>query len=247
MSERKNKNTTKQLVITTILLVIIAALGVTAVSLAWFTINDITRINSMVMNITSGLNFKIDLLPHTSYEDYKHTLTFPEIREKVREEKGYDMAVTPLVPVTTLDYRNFTLEHGEPVSVRSGYYVEYTLHFKTDCESGLWVHLTERNSKNQSDGTYLWSDEHPELANAMRIAFDTPDGIVVYNPGASERFRELTDDSRMFWLPYDTDIPVLVRIWLEGTDDACNNSLKGLNYNLRLRFEGTDETNQPIS
>jgi hypothetical protein len=45
----------------------------------------------------------------------------------------------------------------------------------------------------------------------------------------------------MFDLITETDKPVTVRIWLEGTDPNCTNMLKGANYSVSMRFEGIEE------
>ena len=45
----------------------------------------------------------------------------------------------------------------------------------------------------------------------------------------------------MFDLIKETDKPVTVRIWLEGTDQNCTNMLKGANYSVSMRFEGIEE------
>ena len=40
------------------------------------------------------------------------------------------------------------------------------------------------------------------------------------------------------------DKAVLVHIWLEGTDPLCTDELKSAEYAIRLRFTGTDSSNQ---
>ena len=35
--------------------------------------------------------------------------------------------------------------------------------------------------------------------------------------------------------------PVKVRIWLEGTDENCTDELRSADYQIQLRFIGTDE------
>ncbi len=45
----------------------------------------------------------------------------------------------------------------------------------------------------------------------------------------------------MFSLVTDTDKPVIVRIWLEGTDPNCTNMVKGADYSVSMRFEGIEQ------
>ena len=53
-----------------------------------------------------------------------------------------------------------------------------------------------------------------------------------------------SDNNRLFSLTAGENKPVLVHIWLEGTDPSCTDELKGADYSIALRFEGTDENNQ---
>ena len=55
---------------------------------------------------------------------------------------------------------------------------------------------------------------------------------------------QLSGASQLFYLPANTDVPVRVQIWLEGTDNACDDALIGGNYSIQLRFVGADENHQ---
>jgi hypothetical protein len=56
----------------------------------------------------------------------------------------------------------------------------------------------------------------------------------------------LNDANAMFSLQADVDKPVLVHIWLEGTDESCTDALQGADYSIRLRFAGTDSENNEL-
>jgi hypothetical protein len=90
----------------------------------------------------------------------------------------------------------------------------------------------------------------------MRISF-TADGVTyVYDPGmgaqstASGRAKifglpdsgsmVLSEDNAMFSLTAGENKAVTVRIWLEGTDEACTDALREAGYSIRLRFEGSE-------
>ncbi len=86
----------------------------------------------------------------------------------------------------------------------------------------------------------------------MRMSFTADGHTWVYNPngggGSSSAATvfglgsgEATAASDMFDLIKDTDKPVTVHIWLEGTDPNCTNMLKGANYSVSMRFEGIEE------
>ena len=49
---------------------------------------------------------------------------------------------------------------------------------------------------------------------------------------------KLNSNNGMFSLKKKVDKPVLVHIWMEGTDLACTDSLKAADYAIRMRFTG---------
>ena len=53
-------------------------------------------------------------------------------------------------------------------------------------------------------------------------------------------------DNAMFSLKEGVDKAVTVHIWMEGTDEACTDELRGSDYSIRLRFTGdkTDDQNK---
>ena len=115
----------------------------------------------------------------------------------------------------------------------------------------LRVHLTGQDGDNGASGTRFSSDTEG-MASAMRMSFTADGQTWVYNPnggggssGSATVFGlgsgEATAASDMFDLIKDTDKPVIVRIWLEGTDPSCTNMLKGANYSVSMRFEGIEE------
>ena len=105
MMEQKE---TKQRLYLSILLFFVALVSVSAASVAWFTIADFTRVHSMSMEITTGINLRFDLDAHDTFDEYVKTLKFTDIAERVRRDKGYDMRTVPLEPVTTEDFEQFT-------------------------------------------------------------------------------------------------------------------------------------------
>ena len=56
---------------------------------------------------------------------------------------------------------------------------------------------------------------------------------------------KLSSKNALFSLKEHVDKPVVVRIWMEGTDPACTDELQQADYEIRLRFTGeTEEENQ---
>ncbi|MDD5863372.1 MAG: hypothetical protein PUD80_01875 [Firmicutes bacterium] len=237
------------------LLLLLLAVGcVTAATTAWLSIADYARVRSMNLDVTTGANLRFDLDPHPVLEDYVTTLKFRQIADRVQRDRGFDPAVTPLEPVTTDDYDRFTYEEGDEADPNGGDYLEFTLHFMS--AKDMYVHLTSANSKDKQDGTSVTGNP-PQLLQAMRIAFTVGDTTIIYtpgsaaaaaNPGGAKLFdlpsadrMVLNDANQMFFLPANTNVPVKVQVWLEGTDNACDDELIGAEYSIQLRFVGADE------
>lgn len=238
--EENKKKTQKNLLKTSILLSMMALVALTAVTVAWFSIADNARVRTMSLELITGVDLRMDLDPHETIEEYVKTLTFEDISQRILEEKGFSMEEVPLEPVTTSDYKRFTYENGAVVEPASGAYLEFTLHFMG--EKDMLVHLTEENSSaDEADGTAV-NSKNPELPQAMRIAFTADGKTTVYDPGKNRG-----EDLFLFSLKKEEDKEVQVHIWLEGTDPACTDALRNADYEIRLRFDGTDLDGKPFS
>ena len=239
-----------------ILLVLLAAISITAATAAWFTIADFSRVRSLGLEIHSGSNLRFDLDPHSQLSDYVKPLSFAKISQRIKRDQGFDMKDTFLEPVTTRDCKSFSLEDGTVVQAETGAYLEFVLHFMAG--EDMIVHLTSENSGDGNDGTRVTSED-PQLVDAMRISFTSDGKTVVYQPGnakgdslqngirsfglpSADRM-VYTDENALFSLKENQNLPVTVRVWLEGTDAACTDALRGAEYSIQLRFEGTDENN----
>lgn len=247
-----SKNDAKKLLMISVLLVLLALASITAATMAWMSIADRTRVRSMRMEIISDSNLRFDLDPHDTFEEYVKTLSFRDITQRILQDRGYDPVENPLTPVTTEDCLNFTLEDGS--KAKPEYYLEFTLHFIS--ERDIFVHLSNAGE----DGTSIISstDGVPE---ALRMSF-LSDNLCVYDPGLGDtRYTDYdgkvfglpgnptdvyNDNSTLFSLQAGVDKPVVIRIWLEGTDEACTDDLRNADYSIRLRFVGTDEFGTPL-
>ncbi|MBQ6756877.1 MAG: hypothetical protein IJP43_08070 [Oscillospiraceae bacterium] len=248
---------------TTIALVLLALASLSAVSFAWFSIADFTRVSSLNLTVTTGISMRFDLQPHETFDEYIRTLGFDEIGAHIQEVFGYDPNSVPLEPVTTRDGAVYTLENGTIVRNDEGKYLEFTLHFIATKD--MIVHLTSSDALQSEGGAAgtLFESSTPGTVEAMRISF-TADGVTyIYDPDFGDRAEingkiktfglpsgdnmVYNNNNAMFSLEQETDKPVVVRIWLEGTDEKCVNSLKGSEFSIRLRFEGTDQNNSLFS
>ena len=122
------------------------------------------------------------------------------------------------------------------------------------------VHLTSASSSGGSDGTRVES-QRQGVPDAMRISFTEAD-ISVYDPGLGDTSTPIdggkqfglpsggtvtyNDGNALFSLKANEDKPVVVRVWLEGTDPACNDSIRNADFKIWLRFIGTDENGNPL-
>ena len=255
--KEKERKKGKQLYISLILL-LLALVSITAATTAWFTIADHTKVQSMGLEIFSGGSLRFDLVPHETLEEYTKTLTFEEICRFALQEQGTDLEEYVLEPVTTQDCSEFVLENDTVVESDSGKYLEFTLHFMAG--EDMIVHLTSANSEGKEDGT-LVSSQPEEMVQTLRISFTAADRINIYSPGGirteapqgtgiftlpSADEMVYNDSNALFSLNAYEDFPVVVHIWMEGTDEACTDELRGAEYSVRMRFEGTDEENRPI-
>lgn len=244
---------------TSVLLLLLALASVTAATTAWLSLADHTRVRSMALDVTAGNNLRFDLDPHETMEEYTRTLSFESIAARIQDERGFDPALVPLDPVTTNNYVDFSFQNGEAVSVNSGSYLEFTLHFIANRD--MIVHLTSENSDLAKDGTAV-SSNVPQLPQALRIGFFDGDTGYIYRPGmdggstivyGAKNFglpdgdrMVYNQDNAMFFLEAYVNKPIVVRVWLEGEDEACTDEIQNADYQIQLRFEGTDESNNLI-
>lgn len=260
MSKKEQKNPARNRLYTSILLVLLALVAVTAATVAWFSIADRAKVKTMSLDIIADSDLRMDLDPHSSIDQYVKTLSFEQIAERIQKEKGFSMETTPLEPVTTSDQQTFTYEDGRTVQDTSGAYLEFTLHFMS--ANDTVVHLTSANSgAGEEDGTAVMSG-NSALPASMRISFTADNTTWIYDPGMDSTSNtegnaktfglpgadamKINNDNAMFSLKEGVNKEVKVHIWMEGTDPACTDELKGSDYSIRLRFTG-DKTEDQAS
>ena len=245
---------------TTLLLAIVALVSVTALTVAWFSIASRTNVYNFDLYVTAGPSLRIDLDAHSEFDQYSQTLSFDQIANRVSSVYGYDMRTVPIKPVTTRDAKTFTFQNGTVVETAEGAYWECPLHFMASDD--MIVHLSAENSPGKEDGT-LVSSSISDLPYSMRICFETDGQTMVYSPRNTNFlpndviFRKIylqfnnnqvyNEGSLLFHLKGNQDKLVTLRVWMEGTDEACTDELKSADFSIRLRFEGTDEEGNRIT
>lgn len=236
---------------TTVLLVLFALVAIAMATFAWFSIADHAKARSLALTANAGNALRFDLDAHDSFDQYVSTLGFDQISARIASEKGVNIDTSKLQPVTTSDYQNFTYEDGSAVQASTGAYLEFTLHFTS--HDDVTVRLTGEAGSNNEPGTQF-SSNREGLPQAMRMSFTCDNRTWVYNPsmgatasgaGSATVFGLVqggsSEAANMFSLVTDTDKPVIVRIWLEGTDPNCTNMVKGADYSVSMRFEGIEQ------
>ncbi len=255
----EKKTDIRQRTMVSLLLLLLALVGLTTATVAWFTIADQTRVSTISMDVTTGVALRFDLDPHEDFMDYEKTLTFEQIAARIRQEKGFSVKDTPLEPVTTSNGTSFTFRNGSAASSESGVYLEFTLHFMA--QKDMLLHLTSVGGSG-GGGTKI-SSRTSGLPESMRISFTSEGTTLVYDPGrgdSSDKFGSgrifglpsaekmvYNNINTLYFLREGVDTPVVVRIWLEGTDPRCTNELKGSEYEIALRFEGTTQDHKLFS
>ncbi len=253
-----NVKKTRKLATTSLLLMLVALVFVITVTVAWFSIADNTKLYTMGLDVTTGVSLRFDLDPHADFFSYFKMLSFADIADRIRRDDGYDPRETEMIPVTTLDAETFTLQNGTVEEGEKGEYLTFTLHFMATQD--MIVHLTSISARGEENGTKVRS-KIANLPEAMRVSFTVDGQTFIYDPGEwdnDEFSYKISENVRVFRLPSadkmvynldnalfalsaNQDKAVVVHVWLEGTDEKCTNELKGGDYQIWLRFEGTDE------
>ncbi len=247
--ERNREQETRHRLAVTLVLAGLALVAVAMSTFAWFSIADSAKVRSLAIEMNTDGSLRFDLDAHERFTDYVITLGFDQITSRIGSEQGMDVDASSLQPVTSSDGQTFSFENGGEASASTGAFLEFTLHFISLQDSV--VRLTGQDGEDGAQGTAFLSSASDSLPLAMRMSFTADGQTWIYDPnvaagsaaqGAATTFgldaNEATAASSMFSLTAEQDKSVLVRIWLEGTDSNCTNSIKGADYSVSMRFEG---------
>ncbi len=243
---------------------IIAVLGLSTATYAWFTVNTFVGVQDFELEITTGEELRASMQNHGSdINQYVHTITNEMVNSYLRRNNT-TLDDLILSPVTSNNGSTFTFQHGDPASANE-HYLEYKAWFIGTTD--MYVHLTTEGADedgNPKDGTKVTtSDPAPksDVIRAIRIDFQTDDGgVATYEPnkGAAASTRLSTFDlpsgtmvygnsNRLFHLDKLTPKLVTIRLWLEGEDPECDNDVQRAKFEAQLSFVGCDAAGNPIS
>ncbi|MBQ4129479.1 MAG: hypothetical protein IJD68_06885 [Ruminococcus sp.] len=241
---------------TTFMLCIIALLVLITSTMAWFTLNSFSSVENIQMDITTGVDLRVDMENHGSdIELYKKTIT-NEMINGYLTSKGKDTLADQLLdPVTTRNGIAFESENGSTRQPNETSYLEFECYFIASKD--MWVHLSSDDA-NDMEGTSVSTTEtglKAEIVQAVRVSFENSGDAVIYEPNKSgsavngqttfdlQTPMVYSNDTRLFHLNELEPIKVTIRVWAEGNDPQCDDDVQSANLTFNLLFSGTDENN----
>jgi hypothetical protein len=242
---------------------ILAVLGLTTATYAWFTVNTFAGVEDFELDIATGEDLRISMENHGSdIEQYVHVLTNPMIDSYLRK---YDTSIKDMIlsPVTTTNGRDYTFQHGSKASENKAY-LEFKCWFIATTD--MYVHLTTEGTDDDEHAHILGTSvttsspaPQSDVVKAIRMSFDTDDGYKTYEPNKGTPATRLTtfdlpkgtmdynDSNQLFHLDKLTPKQATLRLWAEGEDPECDNDVQRANLKIELSFLGCDENGNPIS
>ncbi len=243
---------------TTFMLCVIAFLVLITSTLAWFTLNSFASVENIQMDITTGVDLRVDMENHGSdIEQYKKTITNEMINSYLSTHGNYTLADQLLDPVTTSNGITFQSEKGATRTAGENTFLEFECYFIASTD--MWVHLSSDDA-NDFEGTSVTTTEtglKAEVVQAVRVGFEE-DGATpaaIYEPnkvGGAVNGQttfdlsvpmNYTNDTRLFHLNELEPKKVTIRVWAEGNDPQCDDDVQRSNLTVSLLFSGTDENN----
>ena len=247
---------------TTMMLCIIALLVLITSTLAWFTLNSFASVENIQMDITTGVDLRVDMVDHgPDIEKYKKVITNEMINSYLSANGNYTLADQLLDPVTTRNGINFESEQGNTRVAGRDTFLEFDCYFIASTD--MWVHLSSDDAPDMQ-GTSVTTTEtglKAEVIQAVRVGFEE-DGATpaaIYEPnklGGAVNGQttfdlsvpmNYTNDTRLFHLNELEPKKVTIRVWAEGNDPQCDDDVQRSNLTVKLLFSGTDENNAPFA
>ncbi len=247
---------------TTFMLCVIALLVLITSTLAWFTLSSFASVENIQMDITTGVELRVDMENHGSdIELYKKTITNEMINSYLRTNGNYSLADQLLDPVTTRNGIAFESEQGATRTAGANTFLEFDCYFISSKD--MWVHLSSDDA-NDMEGTAVTTTEtglKAEVIQAVRVGFeeDGANPAAIYEPnkvGSAVNGQttfdlavpmNYTNDTRLFHLTALEPKKVTIRVWAEGNDPQCDDDVQRSNLTVKLLFSGTDDNNSPFA
>ena len=247
----------------TLLVAIIAVLILITGTMAWFTLNSFSSVDNISMEITTGVDLRVDTVNHgNDIKQYKKVITNEMINGYLASAGGTNKSLTniKLDPLTTPNgMAPFKTQKGATVNANSDTYLEYKVFFIASKE--MWVHLSsdtatvEGTTTGKTSVTTTSTGSQADIIRAVRISFESGGSAAIYEPNKGSAVAGQTtfdlgaagtysNETRLFHLNELTPLEVTIRLWAEGEDPECDDDVQAANLGVSLLFAGTDDNNQ---
>lgn len=259
---KKNKKKLRKRRHLIVFLSVLAILGMSTATFAWFTVNTFAGIDNFELKISMGEDLRVSMENHGSdIKQYVKIITNPMIDSYLRKD-GTKLDDITLNPVTTNNGSTFTFKNGS-ASKKNSDYLEFECYFIATRE--MWVHLSteafEDNGRRVTGTRVTTASPAPQsdVVKAMRMDFQTASDLATYEPNKGTPVTRLTtfdlpsgtmnysNSNRLFHLDKLTPTKTTIRLWLEGEDPECDNDIQGADLKIQLAFVGCDENGTPIA
>lgn len=248
---------------TTLLVAVIAILILITGTMAWFTLNSFSSVDNITMEITTGVDLRVDVENHGSdLRSYKKIITNDMINQYLSSAGGSDRSLTNLRldPVTTPNgMAPFKNEKGVTRDPNSTSYLEFKVWFISSRD--MWVHLnsdTETVQGTETGKTAVTTTStgaQADIVKAVRVSYEADGSAAIYEPNkgaavAGQTTFDLpvpmafTNGTRLFHLNELEPKQVTIRVWAEGEDPECDDDVQQANLKVEMLFTGTDDNNQ---
>lgn len=239
---------------------ILAVLGLSTATFAWFTVNTFAGVNDFELDISTGDELRVSMQNHGSdIDQYVNVITNEMINSYLAK---YNTSIKDMIlsPVTTNNGSSFSYQSGSGAKV-NGDYLEFDCYFIATRD--MHVHLTTEGNDDDVKGTRVSTTSpspQSDIVRAIRLDYQTADnGVKTYEPNKGSQVTRLTtfdlpsgemtynDSNDLFSLEKLTPKKVTMRLWMEGEDPECDNDVKGAKLSVRMAFVGTDENGEPVA
>lgn len=241
---------------TTFMLCVIAFLVLITSTLAWFTLNSFASVENIQMNITTGVELRVDMENHGSdIELYKKEITNEMINSYLRKMGKSTLEDLLLDPVTTSNGITFTNQGGTNREPNENSYLEFDCYFIATKD--MWVHLSTVDPSGEFEGTKVSTTEtglKAEVVQSVRLSYEDNGSAAIYEPNRGTPVNGQTtfdlqtpmvysNSTRLFHLNELEPKKITIRFWAEGNDPQCDNDVQDANVSVQMLFSGTDEDN----
>ncbi len=245
---------------TSVLILLITLLALGTGTLAWFTLNSFSAVNSLEMTIGTGAELRVSTENHgTDISLYVKEITNEMINQQLAQ---YDTNLDEILldPLTSQAGIEMRTRGGVLAEENTGGYLEFPLWFIATKE--MYVHLSSDNTANdKDDGSRVETTEtgiKADVVNCPRVSFEEDGSTKIWEPNISTPVAgqttfdiptpmNYTDNTRLFHLDKLTPKQIIVRLWVEGEDPQCDDDVQDAQLSVQLCFMGTDENNEAIA